>query len=51
MGDSTRARREGRLWGARRYPKNCRRPCEKLDAPVVFRHVHLKGGGGTLNPP
>ena len=24
------------MQGARRYPKNFRRPCEKLDAPVVF---------------
>ena len=23
--------------GPRGYPKNCRRPCEKLDAPLVFR--------------
>ena len=25
------------MLGARRYPKNCRRPCENPDAPVVFR--------------
>ena len=30
---------------------NCRQLCEKLDAPVVFRHIQLKArGGGTLNP-
>ena len=51
MGDLTRARRERRMWGARRYPKNCRQPCEKLDTPRVFEHTHVKGGGVHPKPP
>ena len=40
------------MWGARRYTKNCHRPCEKFDAPVVFhaqgtytRHRYTAHGG------
>ena len=37
MRDLTTARRERRVLGARRYPKNCRRLCKKIDTPMVFR--------------
>ena len=36
--------------GARQYAKNCRPPCEKIDVPVVFWHIHLKGRWGEGAP-